>query len=45
MCVLTPRERRTLAVALAQLTASYADEQTRQAIEGWHYWVAHGYQF
>jgi hypothetical protein len=43
--VLTPWERRTLAVPLAQLTALHADEQTRQAIEDWHYWVARGYRF
>ena len=45
MFVLTPWERRTLAVPLAQLAALHADEQTRQAIEDWHYWVERGYQF
>lgn len=35
-----------LAVPLAQLrpTAS-TDEDTRQAVADWHYWVARGYQF
>ncbi len=45
MFVLTPWERRTLAVPLAQLAALHADEQTRQAIEDWQYWVERGYQF
>ena len=44
MFVLTPWERRTLAVPLAQLTAVHADEQTRQAIDDWRYWVERGYQ-
>ena len=22
----------------------YGDEQTRQAVEDWHYWTARGYQ-
>ncbi len=44
MLVLTPWERRTLAVPLAQLTAVHADEQTRQAIDDWRYWVERGYQ-
>ena len=44
MFVLTPWERRTLAVPLAQLTAVDADEQTRQAIDDWHYWVERGHQ-
>ena len=45
MFVLTPWERRTLAVPLAQLAALHADGQTRQAIEDWQYWVERGYQF
>ena len=45
MFVLTPWERRTLAVPLAQVAALHADEQTRQAIGDWHYWVERGYQF
>jgi hypothetical protein len=42
--VLIPWERRTLAVPLAQLEGIAVDEQIRQAIEDWHYWVAQGYE-
>jgi hypothetical protein len=45
MLVLTPWKRRTLAVPLAQLEGIRVDDQTRQAIEDWHYWVAQGYEF
>jgi hypothetical protein len=39
-------ERDGLAVPLAQLTPIRAtDEQTKQAVEDWHYWVRMGYQF
>jgi len=35
-----------LAVPLSQLRAGGdADEQTRQAVEDWHYWVKMGYEF
>ncbi len=44
MFVLMPWERRTLAVPLVQLAAVDADEQTRQAIEDWRYWVERGYR-
>jgi hypothetical protein len=44
MFVLTPWERRTLAVPLSQLTALVADEPTRQAVEDWRYWVESGYE-
>jgi Calcium binding len=44
MFVLTPWERRTLAVPLAQLEATVADEQTIQAVEDWQYWVKRGYE-
>jgi hypothetical protein len=43
MFVLIPWERRTLAVPLTQLQGIAVDEQTRQTIEDWHYWVAQGY--
>jgi hypothetical protein len=36
---------RTLAVPLSQLEIIAADEETRQAVEGWHYWVEMGYDF
>ena len=44
MFVLIRWKRRTLAVPLAQLEGVAVDEQTRQAIEDWHYWVAQGYE-
>jgi Calcium binding len=44
MFVLIPWERRTLAVPLVQLKGIAVDEQTRQAIEDWQYWVAQGYE-
>jgi hypothetical protein len=44
MFVLIPWERRTLAVPLAQLQGTAVDEQTRQVIEDWQYWVAQGYE-
>lgn len=34
-----------LGVPLSQITVIHADEQTRQAVEDWHYWVERGYQF
>ena len=46
MFVMMPWERRGLAVPLSQLeAASHVDEQTRQAVEDWHYWVKRGYEF
>ena len=36
---------RTMAVPLSQLTAIDPNEQTREAIKDWHYWVAQGYCF
>ena len=47
MFVETPWERRTLAVPLAQLVAQpveVVDEETRQAVEDWRYWVKRGYE-
>src|SRR5829696_8339748 len=44
MFVLIRWERRTLAVPLAQLKGIAMDDQTRQVIEDWHYWVAQGYE-
>jgi hypothetical protein len=37
--------RRTLAVPLSQLEVAHANEETRQAVEDWHYWVDMGYGF
>ena len=44
MFVLIRWERRGLAVPLAQLEGVVVDEQTRQVIEDWQYWVAQGYE-
>ena len=44
MFVLTPWDRRTLAVPLSQLEPTVADEQTIQAVEDWHYWVEQGHE-
>ena len=37
--------KRTLAVPLSQLEVAHADEETRQAVEDWYYWVDMGYGF
>jgi Calcium binding len=42
--VLTPWERRTLAVPLMQLEVVHGEETTREAVEDWRYWVERGYQ-
>ncbi len=39
------REKEGLAVPLSQLKVGDADEQTRQAVEDWLYWVRQGYEF
>ena len=39
-------EKEGLAVPLSQLQPiRHTDEQTRQAVEDWHYWVGMGYTF
>jgi len=38
-------QRRRLAVPLSQLEGIDVDEDTQEAIEDWHYWVARGYEF
>ncbi len=44
--VTTTWQQRTLAVPLSQLeAASDVDEETRQAVEDWHYWVDRSYEF
>jgi Calcium binding len=45
MFVVTPWERGSLAVPLLQLEGMAVDDETRQAIEDWQYWVACGYEF
>lgn len=43
--VLMRWERDGLAVPLAQLAVAHADDETRQAVEDWVYWVDRGYRF
>jgi len=45
MLVLIRWHGRNVAVPLSQLTATYADESTAEAIADWHYWLAQGYRF
>jgi hypothetical protein len=46
MFVETPWEyKRTLAVPLSQLKVVHGDDETREAVEDWHYWVKMGYEF
>lgn len=45
MFVLIQRKKRQLAIPLMQLEGVQVDEETRQAIEDWHYWVNRGYEF
>lgn len=44
MFVLMRWDRDGLAVPLAQLEVIHGDEETTQAVEDWHYWVATGRQ-
>ena len=44
MYVAMPWEGRALCVPLSQLKGVRADEETQEAIEDWHYWVAQGYE-
>lgn len=46
MFVMIRQGKSRLAVPLSQLAVgNAADEQTKQAVEDWHYWVQMGYQF
>ena len=45
MFVTVEWEKRTLAVPLSQLEGIDVEEDTRQVIEDWHYWVRRGYEF
>lgn len=44
MFVLISWQDRTLGVPLAQLEGVDVDDQTREAINDWHYWVERGYE-
>jgi hypothetical protein len=43
--VVVTRSKAKLAVPLGQLRCDSGDEQTCQAVEDWHYWLAPGYAF
>ena len=45
MLALIKWKKRQLAVPLMQLEGIDVDEEIRQAIEDWHYWVNRGYEF
>ena len=45
MFVIMRWERNSLAVPLMQLELIHGKDQTREAIEDWHYWINRGYQF
>lgn len=45
MFVMMRWERNSLAVPLMQLELIHGNDQTREAIEDWHYWINRGYQF
>ena len=38
-------EKRNLAVPLSQLQVIDGDDDTREAVADWHYWIGRGYQF
>jgi len=44
MFVLTPWDRRTLAVPLMQLEVVRGEDATREAVDDWRYWVERGYE-
>ncbi len=45
MFVMIRRGKEGLAVPLSQLGVDYADDETKEAVEDWHYWVGRGYEF
>lgn len=45
MFVTVSWENRDLAVPLAQLVPVKTDNETRNAVEDWHYWIKRGYEF
>lgn len=45
MFVTVKWDKRTFAVPLSQLVGVDVDEETREAIGDWHYWVGQGYEF
>jgi hypothetical protein len=45
MFVMMRWEKEGLAIPLMQLEVTHGGDQTREAVEDWHYWVNRGYQF
>ena len=45
MFVLIRRKSDQFGIHLMQLEGIKVDEETKQAIEDWHYWVGRGYEF
>ncbi len=45
MFVTMPWGKDGLAVPLSQLEVIHGDDQTKVAVEDWHYWVKRGYEF
>ena len=43
--VVVNRSKTKLAVPLGQIKCDSGDEQTCQAVEDWHYWLARGYTY
>jgi hypothetical protein len=37
-------DKKKLVVPLSELSPVEADEETRQSVEDWHYWVERGYR-
>jgi hypothetical protein len=37
--------KKKLVVPLSELSPVEADEETRQSVEDWHYWIERGYRF
>ena len=44
MIVLTQWEGRRLGIPLSMLDSIDVDDQTRQALDDWHYWIGQGYE-
>ncbi len=45
MLVMVQWSGRKLAVPLSQLKGISVSDETKEAIEDWHYWIAMGYEF
>src|SRR4030042_1043730 len=45
MFVIIRWEKEGLAVPLSQIRTFDVDDETKQAVEDWHYWIKQGYRF